>query len=163
MPRSSPKNKAPARSKDDSDTEEDENDEVLLLNQKKPSASSTPVPPGEDKPLPTPSRSLSPLNVDPGRAPGRIIGSTYPLKDFKKNIAQGDVVTKAVQDLAEVIVEVVLKPFATRRQREMTECMTVLRKTCLEARLKFLVQLLVAKISDLRRMKLTPGIRSYII
>jgi ATP-dependent DNA helicase 2 subunit 2 len=163
-PRSSPgkgKQKAPARNKDDSDTEEDENDDELLLDLKMPGR--TPVPSGEERPLPTPARSPSPPNIDPGRAPGRIIGNTYPLKDFKKNIAQGDVVTKAVQDLAEVVVEVVLKPFATRRQGEMIECMTILRKTCLEVWVTFIVQLLVAEIAGFRRMKLILGIRSYVI
>lgn len=111
--------KSPKRRKDDSDTEDDEE---LLLDQ----------PSGKEIPLPTPTRSITPPNVDPGRAPGRIIGNTYPLKDFEKNIAQGDVVTKAVQDLGDVIVEIVLKPFAWRRHREMIECMGVLRKTCLE-------------------------------
>jgi ATP-dependent DNA helicase 2 subunit 2 len=128
-PRRSPR-KALARNANDSDTEEDENDEELLLDLSKPS--STPVPSGSEQRLPTPARSPSPANVDPGRAPGRIIGNTYPLKDFEKNIAQGDVVTKAVQDLVDVIIEVVLKPFATRRHGEMIECMKVLRKTCLE-------------------------------
>jgi len=166
MPTPSPRNnkqKAPARSKDDSDTEEGENDEELLLNLKKPTNTGTPVPPGQEKPLPTPARSLSPLIVDPGRAPGRIIGNTYPLKDFKKNIAQGDVVTKAVQDLAEVIVEVVLKPFATRRRGEMIECMKILRKTCLEVCLRFIVQLLVANIVEFRRMRSMHGMCSSVI
>jgi ATP-dependent DNA helicase 2 subunit 2 len=163
MPTPSPRKKALARSNDDSGTEEDENDEELLLDLKKPTHTSTLVPPGEVKPLPTPARSLSPSIIDPGRAPGRIIGNTYPLKDFKKNIAQGDVVTKAVQDLAEVIVEVVLKPFATRRRGEMIECMTILRKTCLEVCMKFAVQLLVADVADFRRMRLTHGMRSSVI
>jgi len=165
MPTPSPRNKqkAPARNKDDSDTEEDENDEELLLDLKKPTNTSTLVRPGEQKPLPTPARSLSPPIIDPGRAPGRIIGNTNPLKDFKKNIAQGDVVTKAVQDLAEVIVEIVLKPFATRRRGEMIECMTTLRRTCLEVCMKIIVQLLVADIVEFRRMRLTHGMRSSVI
>jgi len=126
-PRSPRKGKqtARARNADDSDTEEDEND---LFGLKKPSSTPEPL----EQPLPTPKMSLSPSDVDPGRAPGRIVGKTYPLKDFEKNIAKGDVVTKAVQDLADVITEVVLKPFATRRQGEMIGCMKVLRKTCLE-------------------------------
>jgi len=117
----SAKGKAPA---EDSETEDEE--EELLLNKKK----STP-PPKRGVPLPTPARSASP-QVDPGRAPGRIVGNTYPLKDFQKNISQGDVVTKAVEDLAAVIAEVVMKPFASRRMQEMLECMEVLRRTCLE-------------------------------
>lgn len=109
------------------DSETEDEDENLLLN--KPS---TPLPPPKNVALlPTPARSLSP-QVDLGRAPNRIIGTTYPLKDFKKNIAQGDVVTKAVEDLSAVITEVVMRPFASRRKSELMECMTVLRKTSLE-------------------------------
>ena len=111
---------------EDSETEDD--DEDLLLN-KKPSMPSPQ--PRDLAPLPTPARSLSP-QVDPGRAPNRIIGTTYPLKDFKKNIAQGDVVTKAVEDLSAVITEIVMRPFAARRKSELLECMTALRNTCLE-------------------------------
>ena len=110
---------------EDSETEDD--DEDLLLN--KPS---TPLPPPKNAALlPTPARSLSP-QVDPGRAPNRIIGTTYPLKDFMKNIAQGDVVTNAIEDLSATITEIVMRPFASRRKSELLECMKVLRKTSLE-------------------------------
>ena len=110
---------------EDSETEDD--DEDLLLN--KPS---TPLPPHKNAALlPTPARSLSP-QVDPGRAPNRIVGTTYPLKDFTKNIAQGHIVTKAIEDLSAVITEIVMRPFASRRKSELLECMTVLRKTSLE-------------------------------
>ncbi|KAH7908209.1 SPOC like C-terminal domain-containing protein [Hygrophoropsis aurantiaca] len=113
---------APSKPAADSDSEtEDEEEELLLV--KKPGPS--------NHPLPTPARSLSPP-VDPGRAPGRIIGSTYPLKDFKKNIAQGDVVTKAVEDLGFVIQEIVMKPFSSRRHKELLECMKALRDVCLK-------------------------------
>ena len=109
------------------DSETEDEDEGQLLN--KPSA---PLPPPKNvAPLPTPARSLSP-QVDPGLAPNRIIGTTYPLKDFTKNIAQGDVVTKAVEDLSAVITEIVMRPFASRRKSELLECMTMLRKTSLE-------------------------------
>lgn len=110
---------------DDSETEDDDDEEDLLS--KKPSAPSSNSNKG---PLPTPARSISPA-VDPGRAPGRIVGSTYPLKDFLKNTAQ---VGKAVEDLAAVIAEVVMKPFASRRTQEMLECMIALRDTCLRVR-----------------------------
>lgn len=89
--------------------------------------------------LPTPSRSLSPPGAGlspPGvnleREPGRIVGSAFPLKDFKENITQGDVVSKAVEDLAYVIRDVVKKPFAKRRHGEMVECMRELREVCLK-------------------------------
>jgi ATP-dependent DNA helicase 2 subunit 2 len=81
--------------------------------------------------LPTPARSISPA-IDPGRAPGRIIGTTYPLKDFQKNISQGDVVSKAVEDLGFVIKEIVMKPFSSRRNDELLECMTTFRDTALQ-------------------------------
>ncbi|KAG6894323.1 hypothetical protein C0993_011801 [Termitomyces sp. T159_Od127] len=124
---SSDKSKAKA-SADDSETEEEEEEE--LLNRVKKPASTPPAAPRENQPLPTPARSMSP-EVNPGRAPGRIIGSTYPLADFKKNIAQGDVVTKAVEDLAAVITEIVMRPFSSRRHKELIECMQFLRSTAL--------------------------------
>jgi ATP-dependent DNA helicase 2 subunit 2 len=80
---------------------------------------------------PTPARSMSPA-IDPGRAPGRIIGTTYPLKDFQKNISQGDVVSKAVEDLGFVIKEIVMKPFSSRRNDELLQCMTAFRDTALQ-------------------------------
>jgi ATP-dependent DNA helicase 2 subunit 2 len=123
------KTKADVVNADDSETE-DEDEEEMLLDMKKPTA--TPAPkPRNNQPLPTPARSMSP-QVNPGRAPGRIIGSTYPLADFKKNIAQGDVVTKAVEDLGAVITEIVMRPFSSRRSAELLDCMKVLRDTCLK-------------------------------
>jgi ATP-dependent DNA helicase 2 subunit 2 len=112
----------------------------LLLDAKKPASTL------EGKAPPTPARSVSPKtkrsskrdeededeDIDPGRAPGRIIGTTHPLKDFKKNISQGDVVTKAVEDLSMIVTEILLKPFASRRSDEMLECMKAMRKVCLE-------------------------------
>jgi ATP-dependent DNA helicase 2 subunit 2 len=117
----SPKLARPAKKSaaSDSETEEESDQEPLLLN-KRPFNT-----------LPTPERSMSP-DVDPGRAPGRIIGSTYPLRDFKTNLAQGDVVTKAVEDMGVIIKEVVLRPFASRRHKEMIECMIAMRDTSLK-------------------------------
>lgn len=112
----------------DSDTEGEDEEEELLLDKRTPGEE----PKRNNQPLPTPARSLSP-QPDPGRAPGRIIGTTYPLADFKKNIAQGDVVSKAVEDLGVVIAEIVIRPFASRRKDELLECMQALRDTCLEA------------------------------
>ncbi|CDO74809.1 hypothetical protein BN946_scf185001.g57 [Trametes cinnabarina] len=54
------------------------------------------------------------------------------LVDFIKNIERGDVVTKAVEDLAFVIKDVVTKQSSSRRLDEMIECMHELRKVCLE-------------------------------
>ncbi|KAK0456861.1 SPOC domain-like protein [Armillaria borealis] len=106
---------------DDSATEESEEEEDLL----------TKVPPKKGgNPLPTPARSTSP-QVDPGREHGRIVGTTYPLKDFQKNLVAKDLVTKAVEDLAFVITEIVMRPFSSRRTDELIECMKVMRDTCL--------------------------------
>ena len=80
--------------------------------------------------MPTPSQTPAP--DDDGRAPGRIIGTVAPLADFNKNIAHGDLVTKAVEDLAFVIRTVVLRPFSARRADEMLDCVQALRKVCLE-------------------------------
>ncbi|KAG6831636.1 hypothetical protein H0H92_008713 [Tricholoma furcatifolium] len=128
-----PSTSTPSKAKAAESETEDEDDEELVLdrvdNGKKP-ATPSPTAPRSNQPLPTPARSMSP-DVDPGRAPGRIIGSTYPLDDFKKNISQGDVVTKAVEDLALVITEIVMRPFASRRHNELIECMTTLRETAL--------------------------------
>ncbi|EPS98095.1 hypothetical protein FOMPIDRAFT_152276 [Fomitopsis schrenkii] len=113
----------PQKTKDDSETESETEpeDEELLLDRK---------PAGGRGPLPTPAPE--PEEPDRGQAPGRIIGSTYPLEDFKANLARGDVVTKAVEDLCAVIKEVVLRPFASRRTEEMVQCMVELRQACLE-------------------------------
>uniref|UniRef100_D8QKI4 ATP-dependent DNA helicase II subunit 2 n=1 Tax=Schizophyllum commune (strain H4-8 / FGSC 9210) TaxID=578458 RepID=D8QKI4_SCHCM len=102
---------------------DDDEDEELLLE----AEPSKPVSKPKSKaPLPTP-----PQEVDPGRAPDRIIGSVFPLDDFKANIARGDVVSKAVEDLAFVICEIVRKPFVPlHRKDELIECMRFLRHTC---------------------------------
>jgi len=81
--------------------------------------------------LPTPSPEPG-IVSDPQRAPGRIIGMAAPLADFKDNISQGDVVSKAVEDLGWVVKQVVLRPFAGRRHAEMIECLTELREVCLQ-------------------------------
>ncbi|OBZ80021.1 ATP-dependent DNA helicase II subunit 2 [Grifola frondosa] len=105
----------------DSETEsESENDQELILGQvQKPS-------------LPTPTLSPSPAAPDSRRAPGRIVGSAYPLADFRKNIERGDVVSKAVEDLAFVVKEIVLQPFSSRRNAELLDCMKELRQVALE-------------------------------
>lgn len=106
---------------DSSETEPESDNEELLLNRGKLST------------LPTPAPELeSEVEPEPGRAPGKIVGTTYPLADFKRNIARGDVVTKAVEDLGVVIKEIVLRPFASRRTGELLECMKELRKVASE-------------------------------
>jgi ATP-dependent DNA helicase 2 subunit 2 len=113
----------PVQVSDDSETEpEDEQD--LILNQKSRDTTAS-----KDVRLLTPERSLT---LDPDRAPGRIIGSAYPLEDFKKNIAEGDLVSKAVEDLAFVIISVISKPFSSKRTDEMIDCIKAMRKVALE-------------------------------
>jgi ATP-dependent DNA helicase 2 subunit 2 len=81
--------------------------------------------------LPTPNRSASPdLEIDE-REEGPIIGFSYPLGDWRKTIAKGDLVSKAVEDMGYVIREIVGRPFAERRHGEMIECMRGMRETCL--------------------------------
>ncbi|KAL0065660.1 ATP-dependent DNA helicase yku80 [Marasmius tenuissimus] len=132
---------------------EDESDEEELLLPKLPAKEKDKEPadkPKSRQPLPTPARSLSPLaqrppekprsrsgrgkvdaDIDRGVASGRIIGNTYPLEDFNANLEKGDVVSKAVEDLGTVIEEVVMRPFANRRTKEMIECMRAMRQTAM--------------------------------
>ncbi|KAF8845541.1 ku80-like protein [Paxillus ammoniavirescens] len=112
------KKKAPTS---DSETEPESEEELLLEAKPKRSAE-----PG----LPTPTASPEP-EPDPQRAPGRIIGNAFPLKDFRQNLRQGDVVTKAVEDLGVVVREIVGRPFGSRRKNEMLECLESLREVCL--------------------------------
>lgn len=102
-----------------SDTEDSDTD--LLLEKK----------PKNDQALPTPERSVSP-EIDPGRAPGKIIGTTFPLQDFQNNLSQGDLVSKAVEDLGYVIKEIVMKPFSWRRNNELLECMSAFREVAVK-------------------------------
>ena len=126
---SSSKDAGPAP-ENNSDTEEDEED---LLLEAKPAPPPQPQAVDRLRALPTPARSVSPANIHPQRAKGRIIGNTFPLADFKKNIAQGDVVSKAVEDLALVITEIVMRPFSSRRTDELLECMEAFRDVALKA------------------------------
>lgn len=134
---------------DDSDTEPEDDEQDLLLNQSKPGGGATskgekPSPTNDQNDEddeyhlllpPTPSESpLPPEDDGHGRIPGRIIGTAHPLEDFRSNLASGDLVTKAVEDLAFVIRTVLLRPFSAKRIDEMLECATALRKVCLEVR-----------------------------
>ncbi|KAJ6498003.1 SPOC domain-like protein [Mycena vitilis] len=128
------KGKAKAADPDDSATEDESDYEDLLAAtgaKPKPKQSTPPPKNNGHNPLPTPARSLSP-EFDPARAPGRIVGNTRPLEDFKANIARGDMVSKAVEDLGVVITEIVMRPFANRRNAELMECLETLRDTCLK-------------------------------
>lgn len=128
-------------SKNDQDSDgsvtesESDDDAELLLNRKStvPAASlshSKGKPEGAKRPrknLPTPSPE-----ADDRLEPGRIVGTTAPLKDFRKNISRGDMVSKAVEDLGWAVREIVMKPFAKRRFSEMMECLGELREVCLQ-------------------------------
>lgn len=137
---SSKKKSSPKKVQDDSETEDESDDEDLLL-EKKPAAAAVDESDRErpsKKPridLPTPDRSPSPVKIDLGRAPDRIIGTTHPLADLKKNIAQGDVVSKAVEDLGYVIVEILVQPFGEKRVEELIECLTAMRDVCVKVRI----------------------------
>lgn len=131
------KGKAKAIKTEDSETEDDEDfihvEKPSLASDKKPAAGQHAQ---KAMPFPTPARSTSPMNVDDeidaGRAPGRIIGTTDPLKDFRKNLEHGDVVSKAVEDMGYVISEIVMKPFAWRRTDELLECLRETRNVALQ-------------------------------
>jgi ATP-dependent DNA helicase 2 subunit 2 len=133
-PPKSPQKMRKKKNLDDSETEREsetelESDQELLLQAKKPQRTTRTARP------PTPaSRESSVPREEDDRLPGRIIGMAYPLEDFKKNIASGDLVTKAVEDLAFVIQEVVKQPFSSRRTPEMLECMKYLRKVATEVK-----------------------------
>ncbi|KAI0089844.1 SPOC like C-terminal domain-containing protein [Irpex rosettiformis] len=113
----------------ESETEpESDREDLLSLNPKPQKTPSM----GKDGRLPTPpSRSLSPAQGD-DRLPGRIVGLEFPLEDFRTNIASGDLVTKAVEDLAFVIKKIVLEPLSGRRHKEMLQCLKELRKVASE-------------------------------
>jgi Ku C terminal domain like len=83
-------------------------------------------------PSPAQGPSSPPAAFDRGIAPGRIIGSRAPLEDFKRNLAVGDLVTKAVEDICLVLQEEIVKPMANRRRDEFRECLQYLRETCLK-------------------------------
>ena len=110
-------------SADDSETESESDGEFMMVSK-----------PEQGGALPTPVGSPEPEAV-PQRAPGRIIGNAYPLKDFRENLKQGDVVTKAVEDLGVVVREIVGRPFGNRRRDEMVECLKTLREACIKVRL----------------------------
>jgi len=120
------------RPTEESGSETEGEDDLLLVGVK----SATATAPDPDSPdasaLPaTPDRSASPdLEIDE-REEGRIIGFSYPLDDWRKNLAGGDVVSKAVDDMGYVIREIINRPFAERRHEEMIECMREMRETCL--------------------------------
>ncbi|KAF8624760.1 hypothetical protein AX15_005654 [Amanita polypyramis BW_CC] len=146
------KGKSKAINPDDSETEDDSDDFVLVEKYEERLLDKKPIEKQHGRkivPFPTPAKPQSPsaqcaslrggmdvgevnLEVDPGRAPGRIIGTTFPLKDFRKNLAHGDTVNKAVEDMGHVIGEIVTRPFAWRRTDEIMECLKEMRDVALQ-------------------------------
>jgi ATP-dependent DNA helicase 2 subunit 2 len=123
---SSPEKQRRLTKKSESETEDEDDDHLLLGEATARGPDST-----NSSALPSPNRSASPdLGVDE-REEGRIIGFSYPLSDWRKNIAEGDAVSKAVEDMCYVIREIVSQAFAERRHGEMIECMREMRETCL--------------------------------
>ncbi|EJD55401.1 SPOC domain-like protein [Auricularia subglabra TFB-10046 SS5] len=75
---------------------------------------------------PTPARSPSP-------PPVRIIGNEYPLRDFRKNVKRrGDIISDLVEEFGQVILEIVMANFASRRHDEMIECLKEYRNLALK-------------------------------
>ncbi|KAI5114682.1 hypothetical protein M0805_002122, partial [Coniferiporia weirii] len=69
--------------------------------------------------------------IHDGRTSGRIVGTAHPLRDFKDGVQATNLQEKAISDLAFVIKDIIVKPFASRREEEMIECMLELRLVCL--------------------------------
>lgn len=76
-----------------------------------------------------------PTTVGAGAKPGRIIGNSHPLHDFKANLSRGDVVSKAVADMGAVIPEIVAESFSSQRFDEALDCMKAMRDTALKVSL----------------------------
>ncbi|CAE6491403.1 unnamed protein product [Rhizoctonia solani] len=98
-----------------------------------------PPKPGHSLPSPTPSFAELPSTYHSTPKPdakpksGRIISNSRPLADFKKNIeTQGDLISKAVEDMCVVIPEIVDASFSTQRYAEALECMQALREVALK-------------------------------
>ncbi|KAG8743939.1 ATP-dependent DNA helicase II subunit 2 [Ceratobasidium sp. 414] len=124
-------------------------DDILGPPVTKPATQATPVSrserpttskkPANPLPSPTPSLSGPPGPKPKGKSnpdaprPGRIISNARPLADFKKNIAsEGDLVSKAVEDMCAIIPEIVDASFSTQRYAEALDCMRELREVALK-------------------------------
>jgi ATP-dependent DNA helicase 2 subunit 2 len=134
-PTTSPsKGKGKAIKTEDSETEDDEDEFVHVEKSVLPLDKKPPV----DQHGQKATLSSTDMDVDDevnnGRAPGRIIGTTDPLRDLRKNLERGDVVSKAVEDMGYVIGEIVMKPFAGRRKDELLECLREMRNVALKVR-----------------------------
>jgi ATP-dependent DNA helicase 2 subunit 2 len=111
-----------------SETEPESDDNPPARTQISRSDLARDLPPHKDV---DPSLETDRMDVDRGIPEGRIIGTTYPLDDFIRNLSNGDVVTKAVEDLGLTIQEIALQPFAERRHDELLKCLHEMRKVCM--------------------------------
>ena len=121
---SSPEKRGPSAQKSGSETEEENDHLTGDAETRGPKSTNSSA-------LPTPNRSASPDLETDEHEEGRIIGFSYPLGDWRKTTAVGDMVSKAVEDMNYVIRVIVNRPFAERRHGEMIECMREMRETCL--------------------------------
>lgn len=81
---------------------------------------------------PTPARSASP---ELARTQSRIVGDEYPLRDFRKNIKKrGDIVSTLADELGDVVLEILMQNFASRRHAEMMDCLKEYREMALKVR-----------------------------
>ncbi|KAH7104333.1 SPOC domain-like protein [Auriculariales sp. MPI-PUGE-AT-0066] len=106
----------------DSETEDEEDQLVAGVSSKPASPAKPSRPPVQQR---TPSPSPEPVH--------RIIGTDYPMRDFRKNIkTRGDIVSTLVAELGMVVQETVLGAFASRRHNEMVECLRLYRDTAIK-------------------------------
>lgn len=124
------KNRAKSRGRFDSDDEEDDGGSIAPDDEDE-------HPMDIDPPifLSAPGTGAAgPMVVGEGAKDNRIIGNVHPLYDFEQNISRGDVVSKAVEDLGNVIMEIVEGSFSSQRFQEALDCMKIMRKTAAEVR-----------------------------
>jgi hypothetical protein len=131
-PRESP-SKKPTKELDEDELTEDEEStrDAISINNIKSSPGKNEVKFSELAPPPTvDSRMMEDEDVKPGI----IISKKTPLQDFKNALtSEGDIISEAVVQFADVIKElVVAKQFPNRRKKELLEGMKFLRATCLK-------------------------------
>lgn len=127
--RSPTKNRAKSRARLDSDDEEDDDEGSVVPDDEEARAMDI----DQDVFLSAPmTDTAGPMVVGEGARDNRIIGNVHPLYDFEQNISRGDVVSKAVEDLGNVIIEIVEESFSSQRFQEALECMKIMRKTAVE-------------------------------
>lgn len=117
---------SPTKSKDgeESVTEDESGDEAVTKSRKVGNGH------GNGLQEPTPARSQSPELVF---TQSRIIGNEYPLKDFRKNLKKrGDIVSTLADELGDVVLEILMQNFASKRHDEMMECLKEYREMALK-------------------------------